>query len=197
MVTGGETAAVAPAAGGDAGRDSVTAVGVDARTAGSAPATDGAAGLAGVDARAGDSTPVADDRTGGAGRSAARGTGDTGRADGRVEGAKALAGGSAVGVTAAPAAGVGGGAACVASASSASRRDVTGALLSVRTGVVTGEREPRTRTSVMTSAALVPRTPIDSQSHQRHLAAKNAGRRTAAGAPTARAFSLSARLSAS
>ena len=108
-----------------------------------------------------------------------------------------FAGGSAVGVTAAPAAGVGGGAACVASANSASRRNVTGPLLSVGVVVATGEREPRVRTSVMTSAALVPRTPIKSQSHQRHLAAKNAGRRTADGAPIARAFSLPARLSAS
>ncbi len=149
---GGETAAVAPAVGADAGRASVTA--------------------AWVDARAGDSTPVADGLTGGAGRSAAWGTGDTGRADGRVGGATILAGGSAVG-------------------------NVTGPVLAVGTVVVTGEREPRTKTSVMTSAALVPRTPIESQSHQRHLAAKKAGRRTAAGAPMARAFSLSARLSAS
>jgi hypothetical protein len=185
---------VAPAVGGDAGRDSVTAGGVTARTAGSTPATDGVAGLAGVEVRADDSTPVADDRAGGTGRSAAWGTGETGRADGRVGGATVLAGGSAVGVTAAPAAGFG--ADGVASANSASRRNVTGPVLA-GAGVVTGEREPRTRTSVMTSAALVPRTPIKSQSHQRHLAAKNAGRRTAAGAPMARAFSLSARLSAS
>src|SRR5437870_1752742 len=107
------------------------AVGVDARTAGSAPVTDGVAALAGVDARADDSAPVADDRTGGVRRSAAWGTGDTGRADGRVGGAMVFAGGSAVGVTAAPAAGVCGGAACVASANSASRRNVTGPLLSV------------------------------------------------------------------
>jgi hypothetical protein len=150
-----------------------------------------------MDARDDDSTPVADDLTGGAGRSVAWGTGDAGRADGRVGDATVLAGGSAVGVTAAPAAGIGGAAACVTSANSASRRNVTGPPRSVGTVVVTGGREPRTRTSVMTSAALVPRTPIESQSHQRHLAAKNAGRRTAAGAPMARAFSLSARLSAS
>ena len=172
MVPGGETAAVAPAVGGAAGRDSMTAVGVDARTAGSTPATDGAAGLAGVDARDDESTPVADGLTDGAGRPAAWGTGDTGGAGGRVGGATVLAGGSAVG-------------------------NVTGPLLSVGTVVTTGEREPRTRTSVMTSAALVPRTPIKSQSHQCHLAAKKAGRRTGAGAPMARAFSLSARLSAS
>jgi hypothetical protein len=187
---------VAPAVGADAGRASVTAAGVDAPTAGSTPATGDAAGLAVVDARDDDSTPVADDLTGGAGRSVAWGTGDAGRADGRVGDATVLAGGSAVGVTAAPAAGVGSGAAGVASANSPSRRNVTGPLLAGG-AVVTGEREPRTKTSVMTSAALVPRTPIESQSHQRHLAAKNAGRRTAAGAPMARAFSLSARLSAS
>ena len=196
-MAGGETATVGPAVGGDAGRASVMAAGLDARADGSTPATDGATALAGVDGRADGSTPVADGPTGGAGRPPAWGAGDTGRADGRVGGATVLAGGSAVGVAAAAAGGMGGGAAGVTSANSASRRNVTGPVLPVWAVVATGERAPRTRTSVMTRAALVPRTPIKSQSHQRHPAAKNAGRRTGAGAPVARAFSLSARLSAS
>ena len=99
----------------------------------------------------------------------------------------------------ASAAGTGGGEAGVTSADSEPRETFTGAVPWSLCAIVTaGEREPRTRSTVTTSAALAPRTPIKSQSHQRRLRARNTGRRRrAAGAPRTRAFSLSARLSAS
>ena len=169
-VPSGATAAVVAAVGGEIVRASMTAVGDDARIDGST-ATDGFA--------------VA--------RPATLGAGDTGRADGRAVGATVRTGGVAAAVATASAAGIGGGAAGVTSADSAPRERVAGAVT-----VTTGEREPRPRTSVTTSAALAPRTPIKSQSHQRRLRAKNAGRRRrVAGEPRTRAFSLSARLSAS
>jgi len=98
----------------------------------------------------------------------------------------------------ASAAGTGGGEAGVTSADSEPRETFTGAVPWSLCAIVTaGEREPRTRSTVTTSA-LAPSPPIKSQSHQRRPKSRNMGRRRrGAGEPSTRAFSLSARLSAS
>jgi hypothetical protein len=112
------------------------------------------------------------------------------------------AGGAAAGVAAATGAGAGvtaGGADGVTRAASAPRGGgaTTGPGLPVVATVTPGDRESRTKASVTSTAALVPRTPIKAQSHQRRLAARNGGRATVPGATTALALSSSARLRAS
>ena len=69
-------------------------------------------------------------------------------------------------------------------------------------GVMSAAPEPcgcerRTRVSVTSPAAFAARTPINTHSQARELVAKNGRRRTLAEAATPRAFSSSARLSAS
>src|SRR6266542_2817230 len=90
-----------------------------------------------------------------------------------------------------------GGAACAGVSTTGGSAEVTAGGEGGAAVITAGEREPRNKTSVTSSTALAPRIPIRTQSHQRGLVAKNAGRRTEPGATTPLAFSSSARLRAS